>query len=420
MFFSAAVSMEDWTGMFGTWGLPGVWNILTKMQDAGVRRVYWRTLGAGQAPYPSKVTEPLKLYAAKHEDTHWRFEDPATAEALGVETGRLIADFGAFDHQAYAKEIAGELGIEFFLWHESHMESHSGQYSRFILDHPEWRAINRWGEPLKGTLSWGLPETIQRRIDLLEEALSYQPDGIVFDLVKGGDHNAPRIDCQGVSAIGYEEPVVQAFKDQTGKDPLAIPNSDPEWLRFRARQVTDFMRKAHALVRERCGDIPVGLFASHKGRMLPAYPNDEPFEPHSTHPDARMNKLCTFMLDKRSVNTPFVGGLEGNLEDVDTWLDQRLLDFVDAGIVNAPRYVGDQLETDGYRDMLLHEKALVAGRVPFGTQLVAWSRTHEHFMEGARTAKECGCNEVVLFESQGITHNKKWDSIKEAINTFGD
>jgi len=71
------------------------------------------------------------------------------------------------------------------------MESHSGQYSSFVLEHPELRAINRWREPLKGTLSWGFPEAIQRRMDLLEEALTYQPDGIVFDLLKGGRLQLP-------------------------------------------------------------------------------------------------------------------------------------------------------------------------------------------------------------------------------------
>ena len=421
MFFSAAVSMEDWTCMFGTWGKPGVWNILTTMQTAGVKRVYWRTLGAGQAPYPSRVTEPLRLHAVAREHSHWRLMDPATTKALGVQTGQLVADFAAFDHQRCAKEIAAELGLEFYLWHESNMESHTGQYSQFILDHPELRALNRWGEALKGTLSWGFPEAIQRRMDLLEEALSYEPDGIVFDLVKGGDHNVPRIDCHGYSCVGYEQPIMEAFREKTGRDPMAIPNNDDEWIRFRAQYVTEFMRKANALIRKRCGDIPVGIFAAHKGRALPVYPNDETFEPDASHvADLRMRALCDFMCDKRSINVGFAGALEGNLEDIDTWISEGVLDYVVSGIIQAPRYVEDKLDSETYREWIEHEKALVAGRVPFGTQLVAWSRTHEHFIEGSRIAKECGCEEVVLFESQGITHNKKWESVAESVAKYGD
>ena len=114
------------------------------------------------------------------------------------------------------------------------------------------------------------------------------------------------------------------------------------------------------------------------------------------------------------------GALEGNLEDIDTWISEGVLDYVVSGIIQAPRYVEDKLDSETYREWIEHEKALVAGRVPFGTQLVAWSRTHEHFIEGSRIAKECGCEEVVLFESQGITHNKKWESVAESVAKYGD
>ena len=421
MLFSAAVSMEDYCVMFGTWGKPGVYTILRSMRDAGVRRVYWRTLGAGQAPYPSQVTEPLTLWATDRSVTRHTLIDPATAKVLGVEIEERIADFGAFDHQECARDLARKMGIEFYLWHEAHMESHSGQYSSFILNHPEWRAVNRWGEALAGNLSWGFPEAVDRRMDLLKEALSYEPDGIALDLMKGGDYNVPRADQHGVSAIGYETPIVEAFKKKSGKDPFKIPNTDDEWVRFRASYVTEFMRRARACQKELVPDAKFGLFATHKGRMQPAYPNDEPYTPALPDPDDLRSSLWALLADKRHLNVELAGPLEGNLEDLDAWLTEGLLDFVAASIVQVPTYPHEHAPLDvvTYRAWIEHSRSIVRSRAPFGTQLRSWRVPHELIVEGARTAKEAGCEEVVLMEAQGVQANNNWAAVKQAVEKYG-
>ena len=414
MLFSAAVSLEDWAGMFGTWGKPGVYKILRELKENGVGRVYWRTLGAGQSAYPSRITEPI---------TEWwsgeKLYDPATAKALGIELKELITDFGAYDHQACARDLSRKMGIEFYLWHECHMESHSGQYSQFIIRHPEFRAINRWGEALTGHLSWGYKETIDRRLSLFKEALAYEPDGLALDLVKGGDHNVPRVDQHGFSAIGYEEPILRAFEQKTGKSAFDIANTDPEWVRFRASYVTDFMHQVRQYQRRLYPAVKIGLFAAHAGRMMGTYPNDEPYVPQSPRSDDPRTTLYALLLDERSLKVGLAGPLDGNLEDVDIWLEDQLFDFVDAAIVAVPHYVEGKLDTASYRQRIDESRALVAGRVPFGTQLVSWSVSHEHIVEGARTAKEAGCKEVVLFESQGVEANRNWAAVKEAVAKFG-
>ena len=421
MFFSAAVSMEDWTGMFGTWAKPGVWKILTTMKEAGVTRVYWRSLGSGQAPRPSKVTESATFWTTGRTVPRHELLDPETAKVLGIELRELVSDFGAFDHQECARDLASKLDLEFYLWHEVHGESHSGQYSSFILEHPELRAINRWGEAMTGNLSWGYPEAIERRLKLLEESLSYQPDGIAIDLVKSGDHIFPRVDQHGYSAIGYETPIVKAFKEKTGKDPHEVPNTDEEWVRFRASYVTEFIRKARALQKRTAPNCKFGVFASPKGRLFPAYLNDEPFTRVPRRPGTR-SSLYDFEDDPRWISVGFPGGLEGNLEDLDAWLNEDLLDYVDAGIVNVPARVeeGETEDMDPYRAVIEHEKARVGGRAPFGTVLESWMRTRDHLVEGSRVAKEAGCEEVVLFESQGIERNNRWDAVRESVDKYGD
>ena len=414
MLFSAAVSLEDWEVMFGTWGKPGVYKILKELKENGVSRVYWRTLGAGQSAYPSRITEPI---------TEWwsgeKLYDPATAKVLGIELKELITDFGAYDHQACARDLARKMGIEFYLWHESHMESHSGQYSQFILRHPEFRAINRWREALAGHLSWGFKETIDRRLCLFKEALAYEPDGIALDLLKGGDHQVPRVDQHGYCAIGYEEPVLEAFEKKTGKSAFDVPNTDMDWVRFRASYVTEFMREVRQYQRRLYPNVRMGLFAAHAGRIMGTYPNDEPYIPRSPRTDDPRTVLYALLADEQSLKVGLAGPLEGNLEDVDTWLEGRLFDFVDAAIVAVPRYVEGALDTATYRQRIEESREIVAGRVPFGTQLGSWSVSHEHIVEGARTARETGCEEIVLFESQGIEANRNWGAVKEAVSTFG-
>ena len=58
-------------------------------------------------------------------------------------------------------------------------------------------------------------------------------------MLKGGDHNVPRVDQHGYCAIGYETPIIEAFREKTGTDPFEIPNADDAWTRFRAAYGTD-------------------------------------------------------------------------------------------------------------------------------------------------------------------------------------
>ena len=184
MIFSAAVTINDWAVLFGSWGKPGVYKILKEFKESGITRVHWRTMGGGPTAYPSEDTQ-----------SYWwtgdKLLDPATADVMKVELKEVIMDFGEFDHLAYARDLAARMGLEFYLWHEAHMESHAAQYSRFVMDHPELRAVNRWREQLAGHLSWGFAETIERRLSLLRQVMAYEPDGIALDMIKGGDNRPP-------------------------------------------------------------------------------------------------------------------------------------------------------------------------------------------------------------------------------------
>ena len=114
------------------------------------------------------------------------------------------------------------------------------------------------------------------------------------------------------------------------------------------------------------------------------------------------------------------GAMEGNLEDVETWLNEALLDFIDAATVDSPRYVDGALDVDTYATWLAESRQLVAGRVPWGAQLFSWGVTAEHIDRGVAAARDAGCEELVFFESQGIQKNNRWPAVKEAVGKYGE
>ena len=86
-------------------------------------------------------------------------------------------------------------------------------------------------------MSLAFPEVRANQIQKFLESLDSQrgADGIQVELVLGNE------DADGVSTYGYEDAVADAFQQEHGKSPFDIPNSDPDWLRFRARYVTAFL-----------------------------------------------------------------------------------------------------------------------------------------------------------------------------------
>ena len=63
-------------------------------------------------------------------------------------------------------------------------------------------------------------------------------DGIQVELVLGNE------DDDGVATYGYEEAVTEAFTQATGKNAFDLPNSDIDWLKFRATYVTEFLKES--------------------------------------------------------------------------------------------------------------------------------------------------------------------------------
>jgi len=150
-------------------------------------------------------------------------------------------------------------------------------WARHYRKHPEWSKLNRHGVPLT---NWSLayPQARKYWLSLLRETLEYGIDGIQLHLNRSEPY------------VFYEEPVVSSFKEKYGEDPRKLPVDDPRWIAHSAGYVTQFIRQVRQLVDEKPGR-ELGVTISGRKNGDPAH-------------------------------------YEENHCDVETWLKERLVDYI--------------------------------------------------------------------------------------------
>jgi len=248
-------------------------------------------------------------------------------------------------------------------------------------------------------------------MNMLKEVLNYKPDGIYLDFVKGGDHSAPRIDGKGYSAIGYETPILDAYKEKTGIDATKIANDNMDWIRFRAEYVTEFVRQARDYQKKQYPDMVFGAFGVHKGRNMGAY-MDEINDLSSIDTENPIASSEVEKLRKREmVTVGMAGPLEGNLEDHETWTREGLLDSLVADIFPL-------LPSREYGGRIDHARSLIKGGCSFGTDLNTWAANSEQIIQMAKVAKEHNCDEIVCWEFIGVINNKTIEAVKQAAEEY--
>lgn len=394
--FSGMVTVGDWAvsdhsaHRFKKDPESAIKYIIDRMAESGFSRVYWRTTdGCGQTLYPSQVTNAAQQFVVDAE----RFPEQFQILKGYIQSGRAF-DFSKFNSVTLARDLAHQAGMEFWAWHE-HAEDHGavGQISDKALEHPEWLSLNRDGKHSACRFSWAIPEAVQHRVDLAAEVLSLGVDGLMFDFIKSmpstvGVGMAAHFDDKGVWYCTYDEPAVEAFKSQTGRDPFQIPNDDLEWVQFRANYMTDFVREVRQIQQAEYPDTRIGLFGCPPGRP----------------------GLCT--TDKM---IPLADPLQAYLEDHDTWTREGLMDdVVTAYNINCPN--AQQL-----RELVNDSRSRVHSPARFnGIQLQVYNGEKACSLpERARVAKEAGCRELVLFETTPIEAQGKWDVVRKTVDQLG-
>lgn len=136
--------------------------------------------------------------------------------------------------------------------------------SELALNHPEWLTQRRDGSQTwvgaAGEVVWMnpfRPEVQQFITDLVVEAVSkYNVDGVQFD-----DHTSLP------NEFGYDAYTLALYKQETKRDAPANPQ-DPEWVRWRANKITEFMTKLNQAVKQR---KPNAIFSVSPNPYVTAY-----------------------------------------------------------------------------------------------------------------------------------------------------
>ncbi len=121
-------------------------------------------------------------------------------------------------------------------------DSYGGKLrSKFAADHREIWCLKKNGKADSTRLSYFFPAYRQERLGILLEVAQIGAHGLCLDF------------CRQPPIMGYEEPVIAAYRQQGGSDPRQLKPGDAEflkWCAFRAGYVTAFLRELRAALRK--------------------------------------------------------------------------------------------------------------------------------------------------------------------------
>ena len=244
--------------------------------------------------------------------------------------------------------------------------------SDFLREHPEHRHRNReLTEELKPYervfLSPGLPggraEEARAFADLLSRSGGR---GIQAEFVSINEDEA------GVSADGYEDSIAGAFREATGRDPFALSNGDPEWVRFRADRWTEMVRAIRDAVKA-----------------------------------LRADAVFTITVINREP-----GGYVPRMQDWPAWVEQGLCDEMHL-------WFRSTTDIPTIERHCRHFVDTVAGRMPTMAEFSCYHpgslQDPNAMMEAARAARAAGMDGLGIYRSHAVEQLEFWPLL-EAMN----
>ena len=363
-------------------GLGGVRHMLDMCRAAGWTRIYWRCLDAGRSLYPSQLMDPMGPPAA---DSYF---DPLPAEVglLGAQKNEAILQkmreryqYGTLDTLAEAVRYGHEIGLEIHAWLSLNEDDHAwGWPSRYTLAHPEHRWRRRDGEMFHSQLSFAWPQVREYKLAIVREILDrYDVDGLFIDWIRTGDVRDPQVDDQGHANFGYETILIEAYRKAHGVDPHTLPNTDPQWVRFRAEPQTEFMRSLRREVNRLKPGLPIAVLIQHPWGY-------------------------------RGNNPRYADNLRGLLLDVATWSREGLIDAaVPAGY---------------YKDGGTPEQAWRHLREVLGDKVDIWQYgwvpgTPEAFEQEWQRAQKLPARQILFWEADYIDNSAQKAPLQELMRT---
>ena len=311
--------------------------------EAGFTTLFWKSF-AVRCEYHTKIGEIRPESCQPH---------------MRVNIGTLLQTYDTLN--AAVAEAKG-LGLNILGWMRINNEFTAGgkgwgQFwptTPFHKAHPDLRKRYKNGE-LAPKLSFAYPEVRDYLCSLGREILDRGMDGLMIDVLR---HPPMAL---------YDKPLVDAFIEQTGQNPMAMDgHGTEEWLRFRCRAFTDLLRDFR--------------------RMMD----------HSEHKDKPIYV--------RTMPQPWRNLRDGC--DIDAWLREGLVDTIVAGhhVMVSPGHVW-QLDLEPMKQLIDGRARLVA-QVMRNTEMPV-------ALENARRAYAQDADGVAIYESNDVvTHPTMREAIK--------
>ncbi len=225
-------------------------NALNRLKELNFNTVYPTVWNWGYTLYPSQVA---KRVVGREARISTPIEKGSFDPERGLQGRDVLKEIVQVGHQN---------GMRVIPWVEFGFKSPS--YSELAKRHPDWITQKRDGTKTQipeGTkpedrklmevvwLNPFKPEVQQFIQDLAIEIVSnYDVDGIQFD-----DHFGLPVE------FGYDDFTVQLYKQEhQGKAPPTNPQ-DPEWVRWRANKITDFMARLFRAIKDKKEKAVVSL-----------------------------------------------------------------------------------------------------------------------------------------------------------------
>ena len=187
------------------------------------QRLLWGIGGGSEALYLSEIGE---LAECGDIDDFQRVGDRHAAESFRAFRRKGIDPLETVINHAH------DLGLELHgAYRVGGWVTPAPEYpaDEFYRERPEWRCVDRDGVPIT-RMSYAFPGVQNFVISLLREVAERGADGVNLTYVRG------------LPCVLYEQPLVDAFQRQYGRDPRELAEDDPRWLEHKAQWMTGFMR----------------------------------------------------------------------------------------------------------------------------------------------------------------------------------
>jgi hypothetical protein len=245
----------------------------------------------------------------------------------------------------------------------------------FAAQHPGWWALDRDHTRTlemggKRLMSLVVPEVRAHEIELYLALLDDTGgDGIQVEFVSLNE------DANGITIFGYESPMVDAFRRASGKDPKTLSNQDPDWVQFRADQVTECMRELRQRLKRKDPNAVLSVAASNREQG-----------------------------DYIKVG-----------QDWSRWVAEDLFDEYYLWFPNT-----SDLETIGRQVSQMAE--IVAGRRPLVAEISCYHlgsiQDPKRLLQAARRAKANGADSVGLYRSHSVDQLDLWPVVSQIARLF--